>query len=87
MLFLLIFFEKLIIEKITLFLVKPLEDPKKTTDIILKALKDTGQRGIIDRGWGGLGIRKCLLFGAKLLHFFSLYILNSECLAKLHISW
>ncbi|RVW48964.1 Sterol 3-beta-glucosyltransferase UGT80B1 [Vitis vinifera] len=41
---------------ITLFLVKPLEDPKKTTDIILKALKDTGQRGIIDRGWGGLGI-------------------------------
>lgn len=34
----------------------PLEDPKKTTDIILKALKDTGQRGIIDRGWGGLGI-------------------------------
>lgn len=34
----------------------PLEDPKKTTDIILKALKDTGQRGVIDRGWGGLGI-------------------------------
>ncbi|KAF8411620.1 hypothetical protein HHK36_004177 [Tetracentron sinense] len=34
----------------------PLEDAKKTTDIILKALKDTGQRGIIDRGWGDLGI-------------------------------
>ncbi|KAL5776625.1 hypothetical protein ACOSP7_009551 [Xanthoceras sorbifolium] len=33
----------------------PLEDPKKTTDIILEALKDTGQRGILDRGWGGLG--------------------------------
>ncbi|EEF38033.1 transferase, transferring glycosyl groups, putative [Ricinus communis] len=33
----------------------PLEDPKKTTDMILEALKDTGQRGIIDRGWGDLG--------------------------------
>lgn len=33
----------------------PLEDPKKTTDIVLEALKDTRQRGIIDRGWGGLG--------------------------------
>ncbi|PSS19498.1 Sterol 3-beta-glucosyltransferase [Actinidia chinensis var. chinensis] len=33
----------------------PLEDPKKTTDIILEALTNTGQRGIIDRGWGNLG--------------------------------
>ncbi|KDP30763.1 hypothetical protein JCGZ_15192 [Jatropha curcas] len=33
----------------------PLEDPKKTTDMITEALKDTGQRGIIDRGWGDLG--------------------------------
>ncbi|KAJ4842563.1 hypothetical protein Tsubulata_008507 [Turnera subulata] len=33
----------------------PLEDPLKTMDIILEALKDTGQRGIIDRGWGDLG--------------------------------
>ncbi|CAI9763949.1 unnamed protein product [Fraxinus pennsylvanica] len=33
----------------------PLEDSKKTTDIILEALKNTGQRGIIDRGWGDLG--------------------------------
>ncbi|KAF5955215.1 hypothetical protein HYC85_008071 [Camellia sinensis] len=33
-----------------------LEDPKKTTEIILEALKNTGQRGIIDRGWGGLGM-------------------------------
>ncbi|XP_057993844.1 sterol 3-beta-glucosyltransferase UGT80B1 isoform X2 [Hevea brasiliensis] len=33
----------------------PLEDPKKTTDIIMEALKDTGQRGIIYRGWGDLG--------------------------------
>ncbi|XP_059280013.1 sterol 3-beta-glucosyltransferase UGT80B1 [Lycium ferocissimum] len=33
----------------------PLEDSKKTTDIILEALKNTGQRGILDRGWGDLG--------------------------------
>lgn len=33
----------------------PLEDPKKITNIILEALKNTGQRGIIDRGWGNLG--------------------------------
>ncbi|OVA01454.1 UDP-glucuronosyl/UDP-glucosyltransferase [Macleaya cordata] len=34
----------------------PLEDAKKTTDIILESLKDAGQRGIIGRGWGDLGI-------------------------------
>lgn len=33
----------------------PLEDPGKTTDIIIKALTDTGQRGIVGRGWGDLG--------------------------------
>lgn len=37
------------------FVVKPLEDPKKITDIIVEALRNTGQRGIIDRGWGNLG--------------------------------
>ncbi|KAI3689351.1 hypothetical protein L2E82_47306 [Cichorium intybus] len=33
----------------------PLEDSTKTTNIILEALRKTGQRGIIDRGWGDLG--------------------------------
>ncbi|XP_015071403.1 sterol 3-beta-glucosyltransferase UGT80B1 [Solanum pennellii] len=33
----------------------PLEDTIKTTDIILEALRNTGQRGILDRGWGDLG--------------------------------
>ncbi|KAL6506599.1 hypothetical protein OROHE_022431 [Orobanche hederae] len=33
----------------------PLEDSNKTTSIILEALENTGQRGIIDRGWGELG--------------------------------
>ncbi|XWS23549.1 hypothetical protein CRYUN_Cryun28dG0024400 [Craigia yunnanensis] len=33
----------------------PLQDSKKTTDTILEGLKNTGQRGIIDRGWGDLG--------------------------------
>ncbi|GMH22258.1 hypothetical protein Nepgr_024101 [Nepenthes gracilis] len=34
----------------------PLEDPRKTTGIILEALKVTEQRGILDRGWGDLGV-------------------------------
>ncbi|CAL8077840.1 unnamed protein product [Prunus armeniaca] len=33
----------------------PLEEPEKMTNIILQALEITGQRGIINRGWGGLG--------------------------------
>ncbi|PIN23160.1 UDP-glucuronosyl and UDP-glucosyl transferase [Handroanthus impetiginosus] len=33
----------------------PLDDSNKTTAIILEALKNTEQRGIIDRGWGDLG--------------------------------
>ncbi|WMV26762.1 hypothetical protein MTR67_020147 [Solanum verrucosum] len=33
----------------------PLEDTIKTTNIILEALRNTGQRGILDRGWGDLG--------------------------------
>uniref|UniRef100_A0A1J3DLL6 sterol 3beta-glucosyltransferase n=1 Tax=Noccaea caerulescens TaxID=107243 RepID=A0A1J3DLL6_NOCCA len=33
----------------------PLDDPKKTMDTILETLRDTEQRGIVDRGWGGLG--------------------------------
>ncbi|CAN8302598.1 unnamed protein product [Cochlearia groenlandica] len=33
----------------------PLDDPKQTMDIILETLRDTEQRGIVDRGWGGLG--------------------------------
>ncbi|RDX82337.1 Sterol 3-beta-glucosyltransferase UGT80B1 [Mucuna pruriens] len=33
----------------------PLDDPKRTTGVIMEALVDTGQRGIIDRGWGNLG--------------------------------
>lgn len=41
---------------------KPLEDPKKTTDIVLEALKSTGQRGIIGRGWGDLGACESLPF-------------------------
>ncbi|MQL89812.1 hypothetical protein Taro_022391, partial [Colocasia esculenta] len=33
----------------------PLEDARKTTGIIMDALKETGQRGIIGQGWGNLG--------------------------------
>ncbi|XP_062225141.1 sterol 3-beta-glucosyltransferase UGT80A2-like isoform X2 [Phragmites australis] len=33
----------------------PVQEPQKMTEIIVKALETTGQRGIINKGWGGLG--------------------------------
>lgn len=33
----------------------PVKDPRRTTEIILEALKRSGQRGILHSGWGGLG--------------------------------
>ncbi|XP_047164486.1 sterol 3-beta-glucosyltransferase UGT80A2 isoform X2 [Vigna umbellata] len=33
----------------------PLQEPEKMTKIIIQALEKTGQRGVINRGWGGLG--------------------------------
>ncbi|MCO5575146.1 hypothetical protein L7F22_028943 [Adiantum nelumboides] len=36
----------------------PVEDPEGMTQIIVDALKQTCQRGIIDKGWGGIGALK-----------------------------
>jgi UDP:flavonoid glycosyltransferase YjiC (YdhE family) len=33
----------------------PVNNPQRTTNIILEALKQSGQRGILHMGWGGLG--------------------------------
>jgi len=33
----------------------PIKDPQQTTATILEALKQSGQRGILQPGWGGLG--------------------------------
>ncbi|XP_024981104.1 sterol 3-beta-glucosyltransferase UGT80A2 isoform X2 [Cynara cardunculus var. scolymus] len=33
----------------------PVQEPEKMTQIIVQALEMTGQRGIINKGWGGLG--------------------------------
>ncbi|KAK3026607.1 hypothetical protein RJ639_040144 [Escallonia herrerae] len=33
----------------------PVQEPEKMTTIIVQALEITGQRGIINKGWGGLG--------------------------------
>ncbi|CAO2839872.1 unnamed protein product [Amaranthus hypochondriacus] len=33
----------------------PVQEPEKMTEIIVEALERTGQRGIINKGWGGLG--------------------------------
>jgi len=35
----------------------PVKDPQQTTNIILEALRQSGQRGILHMGWGGLGNR------------------------------
>jgi UDP:flavonoid glycosyltransferase YjiC (YdhE family) len=35
----------------------PIKDPQRTTTIILEALKQSGQRGILHMGWGNLGNR------------------------------
>lgn len=37
---------------------QPVEEPEKMTKIIVQALEITKQRGIINKGWGGLGNRK-----------------------------
>jgi len=34
---------------------QPLQEPEKMTKIIIQALEKTGQRGVINKGWGGLG--------------------------------
>ncbi|XVF32246.1 hypothetical protein REPUB_Repub17cG0064900 [Reevesia pubescens] len=33
----------------------PVQEPEKMTQVIVDALEQTGQRGIINKGWGGLG--------------------------------
>lgn len=37
---------------------QPVQEPEKMTEIIVQALEITGQRGIINKGWGGLGNSK-----------------------------
>lgn len=46
---------------------KPLDDEKKVTTIILDALRETGQRGIISRGWGDLGSCKLPIHHFKIV--------------------
>ena len=36
-------------------LMQPVEQPEEMTQIIVEALEITGRRGIISKGWGGLG--------------------------------
>lgn len=33
----------------------PVEDPQRMTEIIVEALRQTSQRGVISKGWGGIG--------------------------------
>jgi hypothetical protein len=55
------------------FLLQPVQDPKKMTQIIVEALETTGQRGIISKGWGGLGNCKDIAYSC--FHLSSLLLL------------
>lgn len=44
-----------LVSKFGFMSLKPLDDEKRVTSTILDALRETGQRGIISRGWGALG--------------------------------
>jgi UDP:flavonoid glycosyltransferase YjiC (YdhE family) len=35
----------------------PIKNPRRTTEIILEALRQTGQRAIVHTGWAGLGLQ------------------------------
>lgn len=51
---------------------QPIQDPEGMTEIIVQALKMTGQRGIINKGWGGLGNCKfCLCSLWRIKHCYS----------------
>ncbi|KOM58294.1 hypothetical protein LR48_Vigan11g132800 [Vigna angularis] len=69
----------------------PVQEPKKMTEIIVDALETTGQRGIINKGWGGLGNCKnisifCFLDGIVLvLRFFQHVFLPSDRTKGLNI--
>ncbi|EOY09921.1 Sterol 3beta-glucosyltransferase isoform 2 [Theobroma cacao] len=62
----------------------PVQEPERMTQIIVQALEKTGQRGIINKGWGGLGNL------AEQKHF--VYLLDncphdwlfSRCMAVVH---
>lgn len=47
---------------------QPVEEPEKMTEIIVRALEITGQRGIINKGWGGLG--DCMLLHVSAINNF-----------------
>lgn len=54
----------------------------------MEALKDTGQRGIIDRGWGNLGNCKyftSVTFCTSLIHIFLMFISVEYLIIKLQI--
>lgn len=62
----------------------PLVEPQRTTYIILEALKETGQRGILDRGLGGLGSCIEVPENALLIHDCPHDWLFRQCSAAVH---
>jgi len=49
------------------------------TQVIVKALEITGQRGIMNKGWGGLGNCKFLHWFVSLCRLVLLYLIQVLC--------
>lgn len=62
----------------------PVEDPQGMTKIIVEALMKTSQRGIIDKGWGGIGNLKDLPNSMYLLENCPHDWLFPQCAAVVH---
>ncbi|KAI5082764.1 hypothetical protein GOP47_0002507 [Adiantum capillus-veneris] len=62
----------------------PVEDPSGMTKIILNALNETSQRGIINKGWGGIGTMVDLPESVYLLDNCPHDWLFSQCAAVVH---
>lgn len=62
----------------------PVEDPEGMTEIIIKALAQTSQRAIINKGWGGLGSMRQLPDSVYLLDNCPHDWLFPQCAAVVH---
>ena len=68
---------------------QPVEEPEKMTKVIVEALEITKQRGIINKGWGGLGNCESLYLLFHCIEFIPLNLILvitlETCKLKKHI--
>jgi len=74
----------------SLYSCQPVEEPEKMTQTIVEAVEQTGQRGIINKGWGGLGNCKflvpplnfCMFTKNSCYFLFLLYSVHGICIFR-----